>query len=173
MTANGNDAAQNGDGGNGAEATELSPSIHVQVQYLKDFSFENPNAPTVFQNQMDQPQINVSVNVNAHPLDEKQQDFEVELEVEAKAESGEKVVFATELVYAGIFHFENVPADSLQAVVLIECPRLLFPFVRQIISDATRNGGFPPLLLDPIDFARLYQERMMQMAAETGADQQA
>jgi preprotein translocase subunit SecB len=153
-------------GGNGAAGGENEPSIHVLVQYLKDFSFENPNAPMVLQDQATQPQINVSVNVNATPLGENMQDFEVDLMIEAKAEANGSAVFAIELHYGGVFSFQNIPAENLQPVVLIEGPRLLFPFARQIISDATRNGGFPPLMLDPIDFARLYQDRMMQPEAE-------
>ncbi len=153
-------------GGNGAAGGESEPSIQVLVQYLKDFSFENPNAPMVLQDQAVQPQISVSVNVNATPLGEDMQDFEVDLMIEAKAEANDSAVFAIELHYGGVFSFRNIPPENLQPVVLIEGPRLLFPFARQIISDATRNGGFPPLMLDPIDFARLYQDRVMQPEAE-------
>ncbi len=153
--------------GNGAGSEQKEPSIHVLVQYLKDFSFENPNAPHSLQDQAEQPKINVTVNVNAHPLGDNMQDFAVDLMIEAKADAAEDVLFAVELVYGGVFNFQNIPQENLQAIVLIEAPRLLFPFARQIISDATRNGGFPPLLLDPIDFARLYQDRMMQEQPET------
>lgn len=148
--------------GNGEDAEMAGPSIHILVQYLKDFSFENPNAPMILQQSEEQPKINVSVNVNAKPLDQEMTDFEIDLMIDAKAETGDDVVFAVEIVYGGVFRFENIPQENLQPVVMIEGPRLLFPFVRQIISDSTRNGGFPPLLLDPIDFARLYQERIAQ-----------
>ncbi|PLX35530.1 MAG: protein-export chaperone SecB [Hyphomicrobiales bacterium] len=158
--------------GNGDASEMAGPAIHILVQYVKDFSFENPNAPMVLQETEQQPKINVSVNVNAKPLDEHMQDFEVELMIDAKADTDTDVVFAVEIVYGGVFRFENIPEENLQPVVMIEGPRLLFPFVRQIISDATRNGGFPPLLLDPIDFGRLYQDRIAQAQADAGEQPQ-
>jgi preprotein translocase subunit SecB len=141
------------------------PSMRILGQYLKDLSFENPNAPQALAPQENQPDINISVNVNARNL--APTDFEVELHLDAKATSGGKVIFASELLYAGVFRMENFPANMLHAAVLIECPRMLFPFARQILADATRNGGFPPLMLDPIDFASMYQKRMQQQAAAT------
>lgn len=158
--------------GNGDAGEMAGPAIHILVQYVKDLSFENPNAPAILQQQDEQPKINVSVNVNAKPLDEQMMDFEVDLMIDAKAEIKEDVVFAIEIVYGGVFRFENIPQENLQPVVMIEGPRLLFPFVRQIISDATRNGGFPPLLLDPIDFGRLYQDRIAQAEAQAEAQAQ-
>lgn len=144
-------------------APGTQPSFKILGQYLKDFSFENPNAPASLAPQQNQPDINISVNVNARNLGPN--DYEVELHLNAKATGGGKVVFAAELLYAGIFHLENFPQKLLQAAVLIECPRMLFPFARQIMADATRNGGFPPLMLDPIDFAGMYQQRMKQQSA--------
>jgi len=139
------------------------PSMRILGQYLKDLSFENPNAPQSLGPQQTQPDINISVNVNAKNL--APSDFEVELHLDAKATIDGKVVFAAELVYAGAFRMENFPQNLLHAAVLIECPRMLFPFARQILADATRNGGFPPLMLDPIDFAGMYQKRIQQQAA--------
>jgi preprotein translocase subunit SecB len=139
------------------------PTFKILGQYLKDFSFENPNAPASLAPQQNQPDINIAVNVNARNLGPS--DFEVELHLNAKATGSGKVVFAAELLYAGIFHLENFPQNVIQAAVLIECPRMLFPFARQIMADATRNGGFPPLMLDPIDFAAMYQQRMKQRSA--------
>jgi preprotein translocase subunit SecB len=139
------------------------PTFKILGQYLKDFSFENPNAPASLAPQQNQPDINIAVNVNARNLGPSE--FEVELHLNAKATGGGHVVFAAELLYAGIFRLENFPKNVLQAAVLIECPRMLFPFARQIMADATRNGGFPPLMLDPIDFAQMYQQRMKQQAA--------
>lgn len=139
------------------------PSVKILGQYLKDFSFENPNAPGSLAPQQSQPDINIAVNVNARNLGPN--DFEVELHLDAKASGGGKVVFAAELLYAGIFRLENFPQKLLHPAVLIECPRMLFPFARQIMADATRNGGFPPLMLDPIDFANMYQQRMKQQSA--------
>ena len=139
------------------------PAMRILGQYLKDLSFENPNAPQALAPQQNQPDINIAVNVNARNL--APTDFEVELHLDAKATSEGKVIFASELLYAGVFRMENFPANMLHAAVLIECPRMLFPFARQILADATRNGGFPPLMLDPIDFAGMYQKRMQQQAA--------
>jgi preprotein translocase subunit SecB len=138
------------------------PSMRILGQYLKDLSFENPHAPQSLAPQKSQPEINISINVNARNLGPS--DFEVELHIDAKATSESKVVFATEILYAGVFRLENFPQNMLHPAVLIECPRMLFPFARQILSDATRNGGFPPLMLDPIDFAGMYQKRMAAQA---------
>jgi preprotein translocase subunit SecB len=136
------------------------PSMRILGQYLKDLSFENPNAPQSLSGQQPQPEINIAVNVNARNL--APNDFEVEIHLDAKAMAKEKVVFAAEILYAGVFRLENFPQNLLHPAVLIECPRLLFPFARQILADATRSGGFPPLMLDPIDFAGMYQKRMAQ-----------
>lgn len=141
------------------------PSLKILGQYLKDLSFENPNAPGSLAPQQTQPDINISVNVNARNLGPN--DFEVELHLDAKANNDGKVIFAAELLYAGIFRLENFPQNTLHPAVLIECPRILFPFARQVLADATRNGGFPPLMLDPIDFLAMYQQRMRQQAQAT------
>jgi preprotein translocase subunit SecB len=138
--------------------------MRILGQYLKDFSFENPNAPKSLGPQQTQPDINVSVNVNARNL--APTDFEVELHLDAKASSEGKVIFAAELLYAGVFRLENFQPNILHAAVLIECPRMLFPFARQILAEATRNGGFPPLMLDPIDFAAMYQKRMQAQQSQ-------
>ena len=142
---------------------QQAPSLNVLVQYVKDLSFENPNAPNSLAPQETQPQIAINVNVGAQPLSATE--FEVELKLEATAKIGETVIFAVELVYAGLFRIQNVPEQHLHPFVLIECPRLLFPFARQILADSTRNGGFPPLMLDPIDFVALYQQNAAQQAA--------
>lgn len=137
--------------------------MNVLAQYVKDLSFESPNSPRILAvaPQQGGPQINVQVNVNARQIEA--QNFEVELSVEVKAMLGEDVMFLTEVVYAGIFRIAGANEEQLGIIVLIECPRLLFPFVRQIIADATRNGGFPPLLIDPIDFVQLYRQRKMEL----------
>jgi preprotein translocase subunit SecB len=135
------------------------PVMKILGQYLKDLSFENPNSPQSL-SQQGQPEINVQVNVNAKPAGQDQ--FEVELHLEAKASHEGKAVFAADLLYAGVFRLENVPQEALHPIVLVECPRMLFPFARQILADATRNGGFPPLMLDPIDFASMYQRRLAE-----------
>lgn len=148
---------------NGTAAEGQGPSLNVLVQYVKDLSFENPNAPNSLAAQQTGPQIEINVNVGAQPLSSTE--FECELKLEAKAMLGDKVMFDAELVYAGLFRIENVPEEHLHPFVLIECPRLLFPFARQILADATRNGGFPPLMLDPIDFVALYQQNAARAAA--------
>jgi preprotein translocase subunit SecB len=107
-----------------------------------------------------QPQINISVNVSANPMTET--DVEVVLQLEGKAEAAGSVMFNIELVFGGLFRIQNVPQDNIHPLMMIECPRLLFPFAREIVASAVRNGGFPPLLLDPIDFVALYQQRMTQ-----------
>jgi preprotein translocase subunit SecB len=143
-----------------------APQLMVLAQYVKDLSFENPNAPKVLaQNQ--QPQINVSVNVAANPVDGS--DIEVALRIEGKAEAAGSVLFNVELEFAGMFRIVNVPQEQMHPLMMIECPRLLFPFAREIVANAVRNGGFPPLLLDPIDFVALYQQRMAQVQAPPAA----
>ena len=135
------------------------PQLMVLAQYTKDLSFENPNAPQSL-GQNTQPQINITVNVGAKQLGGT--DYEVELRLEGKAEATGSVMFNIELVFAGAFRIQNIPQENLQPVLMIECPRILFPFAREIIATAVRNGGFPPLLLDPIDFMALYQQRLSQ-----------
>jgi len=134
------------------------PQMGVLVQYVKDFSFENPNAPRSLSPNPQQPAIQINVGVEAAPLADN--NIEVTLRLEGKAESQGLLLFGFELLYTGLFRILNVPPDSVQPIVLIECPRLLFPFAREIVATATRNGGFPPLLLEPVDFAALYRERI-------------
>ena len=148
--------------GNGAAPQEgdLAPAINALAQYAKDLSFENPNAPRSLQPQEGGPAINIQVNVNAQQIAEA--DFEVELTLEGDAKIKEDVLFAFELKYAGIFRMRNIPQDQLHPAVMIECPRLLFPFARQIVAEAVRNGGFPPLYIDPIDFVGLYRQKALE-----------
>lgn len=144
--------------GNGAQqAPGDGPLLSALAQYAKDISFENPNAPRSLQQQTEQPQIGIQVNVNAKQLAET--DFEVDLTLEGSAKIGEEVLFAFDLTYCGVFRLQNLPAEQLHPAVMIECPRLLFPFARQIVAEAVRNGGFPPLYIDPIDFVGLYQQK--------------
>jgi len=152
-----------GSSNGGQAATPASgpgPQLMVLAQYTKDLSFENPNAPNSLTQQNVQPQINVSVNVAATPIT--QTDIEVVLKIDGKAEAVGSVMFNVELTFAGIFRLQNVPEQNVHPLLMIECPRLLFPFAREIIANAVRNGGFPPLLLDPIDFVALYNQRMAQ-----------
>lgn len=130
--------------------------ISVRTQYIKDFSFENPAAPKSLADSAGAPKIQVNVDVEAKPLG--QDHYEVALRVTANASREEGTIFVVELVYAGLFALENFPKDRLEAMCLVECPRILFPFARRVIADTTREGGFPPLFLDPIDFGRLYRQ---------------
>ena len=149
----------NGSGADGgAQANQAAPQLNVLAQYVKDLSFENPNAPRSLQQQQAQPQINIQINVNAKPLAES--DYEVELKIEGRAEVPGLVLFSFDLLYAGVFRIVNVPQENLPAIVMIECPRLLFPFARELIATAVRNGGFPPLMIDPVDFVSLYRQKM-------------
>ncbi|AUW59798.1 protein-export chaperone SecB [Sphingobium sp. SCG-1] len=138
---------------NGADTT---PQIGLITQYVKDLSFENPNAPAVYQWQT-QPNIDVQFNIGADQVADDV--HEVALKIEVKATTTDGTAFAVELVYAGLFGMRNVPEDQIQPFMLAEAPRLLFPFARRILSDAVRDGGFPPLLLDPIDFQALYVQQ--------------
>ena len=134
--------------------------FRVAAQYTKDFSFENPNAPQSLMQQQAQPTMNIQINVNPKQLSNT--DFEVELKLDGKAEANNAVLFAFELIYAGVFHLQGIPPESVGPLLMIECPRILFPFAREIIASAVISGGFPPLLLDPIDFVALYQQRAAQ-----------
>jgi preprotein translocase subunit SecB len=151
----------------GPESQGAMPQVGVLAQYVKDLSFENPNAPRSLAPSPQQPAINVQVGVDAAPMNET--DFEVTLRVEGKAESQGLLLYGFELVFAGIFRIINVPADSLQPFVMIECPRLLFPFAREIIATAVRNGGFQ-LLLNPIDFVALYRQRLASAQASPASE---
>jgi preprotein translocase subunit SecB len=153
-----------GQGAPDAGQAQQQPGIHVLGQYVKDLSFENPSAPRSLRASDKQPSLDVNVNVNAKP--QSQTDFEIELKLDARAVRGDETLFIVEVTYAGLFQIRNVPQEHLQALILIECPRLLFPFARQIVADATRQGGFPPLMIDPIDFTALYRRRMADMAAQ-------
>jgi preprotein translocase subunit SecB len=151
----------------GGTQAQQQAGIHVLGQYIKDLSFENPQAPKSLRTAEQAPKLDVNVNVNARP--QSQTEFEIELKLEAKAERGSETLFIAEVTYAGLFQVRNVPQEHIHPLLLIECPRLLFPFARQIIADATRQGGFPPLMIDPIDFAQLYRQRMAELNVQQRA----
>jgi preprotein translocase subunit SecB len=155
--------------GNGAPADQAPPQLNVLAQYTKDLSFENPNAPASLAPQQQQPAINIQINVTANNIAENE--FEVTLTVEGKAESAGKVMFSFDLAYAGVFRIVNVPQENLHPLIMIECPRLLFPFAREIIATSVRDGGFPPLMLDPVDFVGLYRQNLERQAAVAQAAQ--
>ena len=142
------------------------PAVGLISQYIKDLSFENPNAPAIYQSQ-EAPQIDVQFNIASSQVGEDV--YEVVLKVEVRAESDTTVAFIVDLSYAGLFGIRNVPAEHIQPFLLGEAPRLIFPFARRVLADAVRDGGFPPLLLEPIDFAAMYQQQAAgQPAVTTG-----
>lgn len=145
------------------KANGAQPTLNILAQYVKDLSFESPGAPNSLRARDKAPNINIGVNVNANPLSEKE--FDVVLTLNAKAESGKEVLFNVELVYGGVFRIEGFPQEHMLPLLFIECPRLIFPFARQIIAECTRNGGYPPLMLDPIDFAAMFQQKMAEEQA--------
>lgn len=145
---------------------QIAPQLRVITQYIKDMSFENPGAPQSLTPQSEAPKIGVNVDVGVRGLSDT--DFEVEIKLSIEAMAADKPIFIVELTYAGICRLENIPKESMQAVLLIECPRMIFPFARRIVADATRDGGFPPLMIDPIDFALLYRQQMSDTQSTVG-----
>jgi preprotein translocase subunit SecB len=143
-------------GGNGADDS-TQPSVTILAQYVKDLSVENPSAPEVYSWQI-QPALDVQFNLNVQGAGEGVHEVTLKFDISARSDNG--VHFVIDLSYAGIFGVRNVPDEALPPFLLIEAPRLLFPFARQVIAEATANTGFPPLLLDPIDFASAYMAQV-------------
>lgn len=144
---------------NTADQASQPIAITINAQYVKDLSFENPNAPASLLPSQEQPQLDVNIDVQTRSGPE--DSYEVTLHIKADAKIGGKQAFLIELAYAGVATLKNLPPEALQPVLLIEIPRLLFPFARNILADVTRDGGFAPLLLNPIDFADLYRRHVM------------
>ena len=148
---------------------QMAPSpITLNLQYTKDLSFEVPGAPQIFINLREAPKVDIALDVQARRLQEGQENFEVTLQIRCEAKIGtETPAFIAELVYCGIFTLNGIAPEMMEPVLLVECPRLLFPFAREIVATATRNGGFPPLLIDPMDFGALYasQRQAQQQTA--------
>jgi preprotein translocase subunit SecB len=142
------------------------PQLRILTQYVKDLSFENPNAPGSLQGGP-APAIDLQIGVSIDPVQEGLWEVGIPITVTAKRE--DNVLFLVELLYCGLFALENIPADGMEPMLHIECPRLLFPYARQIISSLTQNGGFPALPLEPIDFALVYRARLDQLAAQDAA----
>ena len=150
-------------GGNGADDNG-QPQVSILAQYVKDLSVENPSAPQVYSWQI-QPSLDVQFNLNAQAQAQGTHEISLKFDISARSDNG--VHFVVDLTYAGLFGIRNVPDEAMAPFLLLEAPRLLFPFARQVISDAVSGMGFPPLLLDPIDFASAY------MAQVEAAQQQA
>ncbi len=141
-----------------ANGADLAPQAGILAQYVKDLSFENPNAPVSLQMQ-GQPKIEINVNVNARAGG--QDMYEVELKIEASARAPDNsLAFQVELLYGGLFRLSGAPQDAIEPFLVVEAPRILFPFARRVVADAVRDGGFPPLMLEPIDFGGLYLQQL-------------
>jgi preprotein translocase subunit SecB len=155
----------------GAQMPADSPHLRVLAQYVKELSFRNASAAAT-QSYDVQPTIDMGVEVKSRPMGEKGDAFEVDLCINVAAKRGESVMFSVNLVYAGLFQFMNVRSDDVEPLIWIECPRLLFPFSRQILAEITREGGYPPLLINPIDFTPLYwaELRERQGRGESAGD---
>ncbi len=165
-----------------AVSQPLQP-LTVNIQYVKDLSFEVPGAPEIYTTLRSQPSVNINLDVQARRIQDGQDVFEVTLQIKAEATeplappaNGQAVegqaaagrpVFIAELAYSGVFTLSGVPENSVEPILLVECPRLLFPYARNILADVTRDGGFPPVLLQPIDFVSLWQSRRAQGATAT------
>src|SRR5690242_17084724 len=153
-------------GGNGSGETGNEPQVSILAQYIKDLSVENPSAPQVFSWQV-QPGLDVQFNIAVNSAQENVHEVILKVEITARSENG--VHFVVDLSYAGLFGLRNIPEEALQPFLLIEAPRTIFPFARQVIAEAVSNTGFPPLLLDPIDFGAAY---MAQLQAQQGQQPQ-
>jgi preprotein translocase subunit SecB len=153
----------NGSAAPQAEQPQM-PAIQVAAQYIKDLSFENPSMGVNIQ----RPQIDFTVDLQARRMQDNGP-YEVVIKMRVTAQQEEKTLFLLEIAYGGIFVLDKVPDEVVQPYLLIECPRLLFPFMRRIVSDIVSDGGLPPLMIEPIDFAALYRSKMMEAQAKANA----
>lgn len=148
---------------NGADT---GPVAGIISQYVKDLSVENPNAPESFQ-YTDKPHIDLQFNIGARPMGDEV--HEIELKVNVTAKSGQGTAYLVELSYCGLIGMRNLPEEQMHAFMYAEAPRLLFPFARRVIADATRDAGFQPLMVDPVDFNGLYMQQLQRRAEEEAA----
>lgn len=160
---------------NGSKTAEEGNSDKVAIQaqvvaqYIRDLSFENPNVEKLMSGPGENPNMKLEVNVNARRIKEHEDLYESAIDFKAHATNKTGTIYQLELVYAGLFRLRNVPEEALEPFLLINCPALMFPYLRRLASDLTREGGFPPLLLDPIDFAGLYARRKQQQEENSGS----
>ncbi len=145
---------------------EAGPMLQILAQYTKDMSFENPNAPESLRTGLDAPEININIEIGRQMLTD--DTVEVTLILKAHARRGDQVAFIAEVEYAGLFAFRNANIEEIQPLIMIECPRLLFPFARQMMAEMTQNGGYPPIMLEPPDFAAMFRDEMMRRAEAAG-----
>jgi preprotein translocase subunit SecB len=159
--------AEDNTAANPAAAGASQPAFNLVGQYIKDLSFENPGAPGSIMAGSGNPGFNVSINVGV----KKQTDelYAVEITLNAKAERDAKVLFNVELVYGGVFRLKNIPEAQLAPLLMVEAPRLIFPFARQVLASVTQQGGFPPLMMEPVDFNALYLQNLKQLQAQQQA----
>lgn len=152
------------------EGTKAAPKqieAQVMAQFIKDLSFENPNVDKLIQSPGEAPNIKLEINVAAKRLQSEL--YESAIDFKAVASGKEATIYDLEVVYAGLFRLKNIPDQALEPFLLVNCPTLIFPFLRRLVADITREGGFPPLLLDPIDFGQLYLRRLQEQQAATAA----
>ncbi len=143
-----------------------NPHIAIASQYIKDLSFENPNAPNSLTSLSSAPSVELALDVEIARLEDENHVFEVALKIESTAKHEDQVLFVIEIVYAGIFLLQNIPTEQQEMILAIHCPNMIFPFARRIISDITSDSGFQPLRIDPIDFGRLYQKKLSERSSE-------
>ncbi|MFA6220069.1 MAG: protein-export chaperone SecB [Erythrobacter sp.] len=149
----------------GANGADTQPAVGIITQYVKDLSVENPSAPACYQWNA-QPQLDVQFNIGAESVSDETHEVTLKITANAKADQGQ--LYIVELTYCGLIGIRNLPEEHAHAFLFAEAPRLLFPFARRVIGDATRDAGFAPLLLDPIDFGALYQQQIAARAAQQG-----
>src|SRR5271165_3249815 len=168
-----------------ATGAPAQPPLVVNIQYVKDMSFEVPGAPAIYTQLRAAPQVAINLDVQARRIAPNQESYEVALVIRAEAHEPRPAggngqtettpaavpptVFVAELTYAGVFTLTGLPENAIEPVLLVECPRILFPFARNILADVTRDGGFPPVLLQPIDFVALWQSRRAQQQTQAPA----
>lgn len=150
---------------------DTGPRIVILTQYVKDLSFENPHAPMSLVEDGGQAHGDVAIQVKSRRIGDDR--YEILLEFNVEAKKGDRVSFLAELVYGGVFTVSGFPDDMIEVATLVECPRILFPFARRVLADAVRDGGFAPLLLAPIDFLKLYQDRAQERARAAAASEDA
>lgn len=143
------------------EQDQNLPHIAVNAQYIKDFSFENPGAPNTLSGMDKSPQIDLSLDLNVKKMPEEDY-YEVEISINAKAITEKETLFIVDLKYAGVFNLINIPGDQMEMLLAVHCPAIIFPYARKIIADVTQDGGFQPLMIDPVDFGVLYNKKMME-----------
>jgi preprotein translocase subunit SecB len=158
------DKTESGDGK--AKSRQDAPPIQAQVlgQYIKDLSFENPHVGKPIDGAGDTPSMKIEINVNAKRMGEDV--YESAIDFRAHATNTGGTIYVLEVIYAGLFRLKNIPEQALEPFLLINCPTLIFPFLRRVVADISREGGFPPLILDPIDFAGLFMQRQQALVAE-------